>query len=68
MTVQVNPFEMTTIEFEKWYQSEQQRKKDIHALLIHLQFIPSLWKKQQFILHYNKICKVSEFITVNILL
>jgi hypothetical protein len=40
----IDPFFMTELEFNNWIAEQDKKKNDIHDLLSHLKFIPSLWK------------------------
>ncbi|WP_137743283.1 hypothetical protein [Robertmurraya siralis] len=41
----VNPFLLTEHELQQWYAADQEKRNNIHSLLSHLKYIPSLWKK-----------------------
>lgn len=43
----VNPFLLTEYEFQQWIEADQQKRNEIESLLSHLQYIPSLWRKDK---------------------
>lgn len=47
-----DPFFMTELELSNWIEEQSRKEKEIHSLLSHLKFIPSLWKgnNQTFII------------------
>ena len=42
----LDPFMMTELELSHWLEEQTKKENEIHSLLSHLQFIPSLWKSE----------------------
>lgn len=42
----LDPFFMTELELSNWLEEQTRKENEIHGLLSHLKFIPSIWKSE----------------------